>query len=90
MRLEATYINEIASTSGFDPANLEKAIRLKQSLFEFHRHPFLNTRLVLKGGTAINLFYLDLARLSVDIDLSYIGQIERGPMLDEKSRFFPC
>jgi len=63
---------------------------LKQSLFEFHRHPFLNTRLVLKGGTAINLFYLDLARLSVDIDLSYIGQIERGPMLDEKSRFFPC
>ena len=86
MRLEATYINEIARASGFDPANLEKAIRLKELLFEFHRHPFLSTRLVLKGGTAINLFYLDLARLSVDIDLNYVGQIERGPMLDEKPR----
>jgi hypothetical protein len=86
VRLEATYINEIARASGFDPANLEKAIRLKELLFEFHRHPFLSTRLVLKGGTAINLFYLDLARLSVDIDLNYVGQIERGPMLDEKPR----
>jgi hypothetical protein len=86
VRLNATYINEIARASGFDPANLEKAIRLKELLLEFHRHPFLNTRLVLKGGTAINLFYLDLARLSVDIDLNYVGQIERGPMLDEKPR----
>jgi hypothetical protein len=43
VRLEATYINEIARTSGFDPANLEKAIRLKELLCEFHRHPFLNT-----------------------------------------------
>jgi hypothetical protein len=41
---------------------------------------------VLKGGTAINLFYLDLPRLSVDIDLNYVGQIERGPMLDEKQK----
>ncbi len=27
----------------------------------------------LKGGTAINLFYNNLPRLSVDIDLTYIG-----------------
>jgi predicted nucleotidyltransferase component of viral defense system len=27
----------------------------------------------LKGGTAINLFYQDLPRLSVDIDLTYIN-----------------
>ena len=26
---------------------------------------------VLKGGTAINLFYRDLPRVSVDIDLTY-------------------
>jgi len=29
-------------------------------------------RVALKGGTAINLFYRDLPRLSVDIDLSYL------------------
>lgn len=27
----------------------------------------------LKGGTAINLFYNNLPRLSIDIDLTYLG-----------------
>lgn len=31
----------------------------------------------LKGGTAINLFYRDMPRFSVDIDLTYIGFEER-------------
>ena len=31
-----------------------------QLLIEFHKHPFLQGKLVLKGGAAINLFYLDL------------------------------
>jgi predicted nucleotidyltransferase component of viral defense system len=29
--------------------------------------------LALKGGTAINFFIRDLPRLSVDIDLAYVG-----------------
>ncbi|HXN21293.1 MAG TPA: nucleotidyl transferase AbiEii/AbiGii toxin family protein [Candidatus Dormibacteraeota bacterium] len=45
------------------------------------KHSFLRNKLVLKGGTALNLFYLDLARLSVDIDLNYIGREE---MLSER------
>src|SRR5580704_14668723 len=65
-------------------ANLEKVIRLRQLLIEFHKHPFLRNRLVLKGGTAINLFYLDLARLSVDIDLNYIAPVDREKMLAER------
>jgi len=32
----------------------------------------------------LNLFYLDLARLSVDIDLNYTGQVEREGMLTER------
>jgi predicted nucleotidyltransferase component of viral defense system len=39
---------------------------------------------VAKGGTAINLFYLDLVRLSVDIDLNYIAQVDREKMLAER------
>lgn len=31
----------------------------------------------LKGGTAINLFYRDLPRLSVDIDLTYLSDLYR-------------
>jgi predicted nucleotidyltransferase component of viral defense system len=39
----------------------------------------------LKGGTALNLFYLGLDRLSVDIDLNYIGAEDRKPMLADKA-----
>ncbi|WP_281255139.1 nucleotidyl transferase AbiEii/AbiGii toxin family protein [Niveispirillum lacus] len=35
----------------------------------------------LKGGTAINLFYRDLPRLSVDIDLTYLPVKERAESL---------
>ncbi len=35
----------------------------------------------LKGGTAINLFYRDLPRLSVDIDLTYLPVQDRGTSL---------
>jgi predicted nucleotidyltransferase component of viral defense system len=35
----------------------------------------------LKGGTAINLFYRELPRLSVDIDLLYIPMDGRGEAL---------
>lgn len=37
----------------------------------------------LKGGTAINLFYRDLPRLSVDIDLTYLPIKKRGASLSE-------
>lgn len=37
----------------------------------------------LKGGTAINLFYRDLPRLSVDIDLTYLPIKERAESLAE-------
>lgn len=36
----------------------------------------------LKGGTAINLFYNNLPRLSVDIDLTYIGFEQRSEACD--------
>ncbi len=35
---------------------------------------FADDTFVLKGGTAINLFYQDLPRLSVDIDLAYANK----------------
>ncbi|WP_448137565.1 nucleotidyl transferase AbiEii/AbiGii toxin family protein [Sphingobacterium siyangense] len=35
----------------------------------------------LKGGTAINLFYRDLPRLSVDIDLLYLPMEDRDASL---------
>ncbi|MFH1436375.1 MAG: nucleotidyl transferase AbiEii/AbiGii toxin family protein [Pseudomonadota bacterium] len=49
-------------------------------------HPFLKERVALKGGTALNLFVLDVPRLSVDIDLNYIGAADRDAMLTERPK----
>ncbi len=40
-------------------------------------------RFALKGGTAINLFFLDMTRLSVDIDLCYLKLEPRDETLKE-------
>jgi Nucleotidyl transferase AbiEii toxin, Type IV TA system len=47
--------------------------------------PFIAEELVfaLKGGTAINLFYRDMPRLSVDIDLAYLPVRDRAESLTE-------
>ncbi|MGA2098783.1 MAG: nucleotidyl transferase AbiEii/AbiGii toxin family protein [Candidatus Acidiferrum sp.] len=44
----------------------------------------LKGQLALKGGSALNLFYLNLARLSVDIDLNYIGYADRQAALKDR------
>lgn len=63
---------------------LEKVYRLQDLLEGMRRHPYLKSRLVLKGGTALNLFVFDVPRLSVDIDLNYIGALDRETMLAER------
>jgi len=49
-------------------------------------HPFLGERLALKGGTALDLFVFDVPRLSIDIDLNYVGDRDRDGMLDERPK----
>lgn len=64
---------------------MEKVWHLMAILDGISIHPFLKERLVLKGGTALNLFFFfDLPRLSVDIDQNYIGQLNRQQMLLER------
>lgn len=75
-----------AQATGFRPEILEKVIQLLNLLEAFQGHPFLQGRLVLKGGTALNLFYFNVPRLSVDIDLNYIGAVSRETMLEERPK----
>ena len=49
-------------------------------------HPFLKGKFALKGGTALNLFVFDVPRLSVDIDLNYVGAESREAMLEERPK----
>jgi predicted nucleotidyltransferase component of viral defense system len=75
-----------AEATGFRAEILEKVIHLIHLLEGFRSHPFLKDRLALKGGTALNLFVFDLPRLSVDIDLNYVGSHEREVMLAERPK----
>jgi predicted nucleotidyltransferase component of viral defense system len=76
----------LAADTGFQAHNLEKVLRLIDLLNGLRGHPFLRDRIVLKGGTALNLFLFDLPRLSVDIDLNFIGVADRQAMLEERPR----
>lgn len=68
----------------FPPQTLDKVDRLLDILEEMDQHPNLHGKLALHGGTAINLFMLDVPRLSVDIDVSYVGAVSREEMLAER------
>lgn len=78
-RLEAE-----AEATGFRVDMLEKVVRLLGVLEGVRDHPFLQGRLALKGGTALNLFVFDVPRLSVDIDLNYVGSVGRRGMMAER------
>jgi hypothetical protein len=85
MLSEADLRREAAAT-GFQSEPLEKVIRLIDLLEGLRSHPFLKTRIALKGGTALNLFIFDVPRLSVDVDLNYIGATDREAMLAERPK----
>lgn len=77
-------IEEIAKERQFESRTIEKVLRLMAVLNEVADTDSIKTKLVLKGGTALNLFLLDLPRLSVDIDLNYIGALNVDEMQTEK------
>ena len=85
MKYSREYLEKLSGQSGYRPDTLEKVMRLERLLDQVNRHPFLGTRLVLKGGTALNLFFYGQApRLSVDLDFNYIGALDREKMLNER------
>lgn len=75
-----------AAASGFRADVLEKVIRLTELLETLRSHPYLKTRVALKGGTALNLFVFDVPRLSVDVDLNYVGAADVETMVQERPK----
>ena len=85
MMMSKELLLKESRANNYKPEILEKVYRLLTTLDQFMSVPYLKERLVLKGGTALNLFYFDeVPRLSIDIDLNYIGQLEREKMLQER------
>lgn len=65
---------------------LEKVYRLLEYLNRVSGDDVTSGELVLKGGTALNLFFGKPKRLSVDLDFNYVGSIDRQSMLEARPR----
>lgn len=86
MIFSPSEILPIAEATGFRADVVEKVLHLLNLLNMLNSHPFLKGKLALKGGSALNLFVFNIPRLSVDIDLNYIGAVEREKMLADRPK----
>lgn len=83
---KADLIN-IASSKGYRPEILEKVCLLLEFSEQIKSSRTIRETLVLKGGTAINLFCTkDLPRLSVDLDFNYIGSLDLDKMRSDREK----
>jgi len=73
-------LEKIQRNLGFTLDFLEKTYHLTRILHKIQQTEILAKNLTLKGGTALNFLYLDLPRLSIDIDFNYTGAIPRNFM----------
>jgi predicted nucleotidyltransferase component of viral defense system len=84
MTMSLASLQRLAGTTGFRAETLEKVLLLLDLLDAIRAHPYAGPRVALKGGTALNLFALGVPRLSVDIDLNYVGALDRARMETER------
>ena len=87
MKFSKSEILSVTKSTGFREEIVEKVLHLLNLLNSMNSHPFLKRKWVLKDGTALNIFYFDLHRLSVDIDLNYIGAVIREDMMIDRPKF---
>jgi len=86
LSLSESRLQSISDTTGHSADLIEKVLKIEELLQDIFRHPFLRERLVLKGGTGLNFCYFNKPRLSVDIDLNYIGAIDIENMKRERPK----
>ncbi len=79
------YFTRLAGRTGFKSDSLEKVYRLMMILERIQTMSELSDSLALKGGTAIQGLVFGFKRLSVDIDLNYIGSLDREIMQKDRA-----
>lgn len=82
--ISVEQLNDIAAKTGFQSTTIERVVRLMDIMDRLGADEVIGPVVALKGGTALNLYHLDLARLSVDIDLNYVGSSDRQKSLADK------
>lgn len=79
-------MEEFSVKTGFQVDIIEKIYRLTELLRSINDLSSINEKIVLKGGTAINFIYFDIPRLSIDIDLDYIGSVKKDQMIKDRTQ----
>lgn len=80
-------IEELAARLGARADITERIVRLLGILERLATHELTRERWVLKGGTALNVFHFDLPRLSVDLDLNFLGAATADDLQRERPEF---
>ncbi len=79
-----SYFFSLSRSTGFKTDSLEKVYRIIIILQRMRNIPLLAKCLALKGGTALHGLIFGFRRLSIDIDLNYIGNIDRETMQKDR------
>ncbi len=80
------FFQGLSEKTGFHKDIIEKVHRLVNMLDYINSNTFLQERLTLKGGTALNLTVFNLPRLSVDLDFDYHSYEQRATVLEERKK----
>jgi predicted nucleotidyltransferase component of viral defense system len=70
--------------TGFSPLGLERVYHAVRVVKAFFADAGFAGRYALKGGTALAFCYLDVARLSFDVDLNYVASTDKAHMSAER------
>lgn len=84
-KYSAKEVNKIVNDTNFNKNICEKVLRLF-SILNFINNSEFKDALSLKGGTAINLFILNLPRLSIDIDLDFTLPLNKEELLSYRAK----
>lgn len=80
MEPDKKYLEKVSTQTGFQKDNLEKVWRLTVLLKKIFETASVKEVFLLRGGTALNFMYFDISRLSVDIDLDFVGAVGKDDM----------
>ena len=84
MQPDKKYLEKKSAQTSFQKDNLEKVWRLTVLLKRITESHILREKFLLRGGTALNFIHLDIPRLSIDIDLDFIGALDKSGMESQK------
>jgi len=84
MAWDMRSLQKLQRDTGFKADFLEKTYHITRILAAVSGADGLRDCLALKGGTALNFIFLDVPRLSIDLDFNFVGALEKEDMLAQR------